>query len=64
MSPQITSGTKVKILVVEDDPHILLGLEEVLKSDGFEVATCNRGDQALDAFTKHQPYISLFSIKI
>ena len=35
-----------KILIVEDDPHILLGLEEVLKSEGFEVAVCNRGDQA------------------
>ena len=41
---------KTKILIVEDDPHILLGLEEVLKSDGFEVAVCNRGDQAVAAF--------------
>ena len=29
---------KTKVLIVEDDPHILLGLEEVLKSDGFDVA--------------------------
>jgi PleD family two-component response regulator len=36
---------KAKVLIVEDDPHILLGLEEVLKSDGFDVAVCNRGDQ-------------------
>src|SRR5580765_6945864 len=28
---------KTKILIVEDDPHILLGLEELLKSDGFDV---------------------------
>ena len=41
---------KTKILIVEDDPHILLGLEEVLKSDGFDVAVCNRGDHAMDAF--------------
>src|SRR5678815_5371153 len=34
---------KTKILIVEDDPHILLGLEEILKSEGFEVAVCNRG---------------------
>jgi len=40
---------KTKILIVEDDPHILLGLEEVLKSDGFEVTVCNRGDQAVEA---------------
>ena len=35
---------KTKVLIVEDDPHILLGLEEVLGSEGYEVATCNRGD--------------------
>ena len=54
----------MKILVVEDDPHILLGLEEVLKSDGFEVATCNRGDQALDAFTKHQPGLIILVVML
>src|SRR2546423_1020826 len=46
---------RTKILIVEDDPHILLGLEEVLKSDGFEVAVCNRGDQAVEAVGKHRP---------
>ena len=45
----------LKILIVEDDPHILLGLEEVLRSESFEVAVCNRGDQALAAFDKHHP---------
>ena len=55
---------KTKILVVEDDPHILLGLEEVLKSDGFEVATCNRGDQALAAFTQHQPALVLLDVML
>ena len=40
---------KAKILIVEDDPHILLGLEAVLKSEGYEVAACNRGDAAVEA---------------
>ena len=55
---------KTKILVVEDDPHILLGLEEVLKSEGFEVATCNRGDQALEAFTKHRPGLVVLDVML
>lgn len=55
---------KTKILVVEDDPHILLGLEEVLKSDGFEVVTCNRGDRALAAFTEHQPALILLDVML
>jgi DNA-binding response OmpR family regulator len=53
-----------KILVVEDDPHILLGLEEVLKSDGFEVAVCNRGDQALAAISKHRPALIVLDVML
>lgn len=55
---------KTKILVVEDDPHILLGLEEILKSDGFEVVTCNRGDTALEAFTKHSPALVVLDVML
>lgn len=55
---------KTKVLIVEDDPHILLGLEEVLKSDGFEVAVCNRGDQAIDAVKKHRPALILLDVML
>jgi DNA-binding response OmpR family regulator len=55
---------KTKILIVEDDPHILLGLEEVLKSEGYEVAVCTRGDQALDAVTRHKPALILLDIML
>ena len=55
---------KTKVLVVEDDPHILLGLEEVLKSDGFEVAVCPRGDQALEAVTRHRPGLILLDVML
>jgi DNA-binding response OmpR family regulator len=55
---------KTKILVVEDDPHILLGLQEVLKSDGFEVAACNRGDQALEAVGKQRPALIVLDVML
>ena len=55
---------KTKILIVEDDPHILLGLEEVLKSDGFEVAVCNRGDQAVEAVTRHHPELIVLDVML
>jgi DNA-binding response OmpR family regulator len=55
---------KTKVLIVEDDPHILLGLEEVLKSDGFDVAVCNRGDQAMDAFAKHRPALLVLDVML
>ena len=55
---------KTKILIVEDDPHILLGLEEILKSDGFEVAVCNRGDKAIEAVAKNQPALIVLDVML
>lgn len=55
---------KTRILIVEDDPHILLGLEEVLKSEGFDVVSCNRGDSALDAAAKHKPGLIVLDVML
>ena len=53
-----------KILIVEDDPHILLGLEEILKGEGFGVSVCNRGDQALEAVDKHAPALIILDVML
>jgi DNA-binding response OmpR family regulator len=53
-----------KILIVEDDPHILLGLEEILKGEGHEVAVCPRGDQAVDAVAKHRPALIVLDVML
>ncbi len=55
---------KTKILIVEDDPHILLGLEELLKSEGYETAACNRGDAALVAVAQHQPGLIVLDLML
>ena len=55
---------KTKILIVEDDPHILLGLEEILKGDGFEVTVCNRGDRALESVSKQRPAMIVLDVML
>ena len=55
---------KTKILIVEDDANILLGLEEVLKSEGFEVAVCARGDQALERISKARPDLLVLDVML
>jgi len=55
---------KTKILIVEDDPHILLGLEEVLKSEGYDVASCHRGDLAIEAVAKHRPGLLVLDVML
>jgi DNA-binding response OmpR family regulator len=55
---------KTKILIVEDDANILLGLEEVLKSEGYEVVVCARGDQAVDRITKSRPDLVVLDVML
>ena len=55
---------KTKILIVEDDPNIRFGLEEVLQSEGFAIAVCERGDQAVEAVIKEQPALVLLDLML
>lgn len=55
---------KHRILIVEDDPHILLGLEEVMKGDGFDVTVCNRGDKAVEAVSKCHPALIVLDVML
>lgn len=53
-----------RIVIVEDDPHIALGLEEILTSEGYDVARCGRGDEALDLVTRHEPQLILLDVML
>ena len=55
---------KTKILIVEDDPHILLGLEEILKGEDFDVTVCHRGDKAIEAVGKHHPTLIVLDVML
>ena len=55
---------KTKILIVEDDPHILLGLEEILRGEGHDVAVCHRGDKALEAVARHRPALIVLDVML
>jgi DNA-binding response OmpR family regulator len=55
---------KTKILIVEDDPNIALGLETLLTGEGFEVSTCNRGDKAIEAVAKHRPSLIILDVML
>jgi DNA-binding response OmpR family regulator len=55
---------KTPILVVEDDPHIRLGLEAVLQSEGFDVAVCERGDTVAAAIARRAPALLVLDVML
>jgi DNA-binding response OmpR family regulator len=55
---------KTRILVVEDDPAILLGLADLLESEGFAVERASDGAAALASFAGAPPDLVLLDIMI
>ena len=54
--------TNHKILVVDDDPYILMSLEFLMKKNGYEVMVARNGNEALDILNKQVPQLVLLDI--
>lgn len=55
---------KQRILIVEDDPSIRLGLTHVLEESGYEVFGCNDGLQAESAVRQHRPDLIILDVML
>lgn len=53
---------KHKILVVDDDPYILMSLEFLMKKSGYEVLVARNGTEALDIIARQIPDLILLDI--
>ncbi|MCU0433591.1 MAG: response regulator [Bacteroidia bacterium] len=53
---------KHKILVVDDDPYILMSLEFLMKKSGYEVHVARNGTEALDIIAGQLPDLILLDI--
>ncbi len=51
-----------KILIVDDEPNIVLSLEFMMKKAGFEVAVANDGDAALEQVAAFSPDLVLLDV--
>lgn len=51
-----------KILVVDDEPNIVMTLEYFLRRKGFEVYIARNGAEALAAIEEHRPELVLLDI--
>jgi two-component system response regulator VanR len=52
----------IKILIVEDDPHIRSVVSAFLTQDGYEVSECADGDEALELFYQEKYQLLILDI--
>jgi two-component system alkaline phosphatase synthesis response regulator PhoP len=53
-----------RILLVDDEPNILLSLEFLMKQAGFEVKTASDGEAALEALNVAPPNLILLDVNM
>jgi DNA-binding response OmpR family regulator len=51
-----------KILIVDDDPYILMSLEFLMKKNGYDVMIARNGTEALELLQKQIPKLVLLDI--
>ncbi len=53
-----------RILIVDDEPSIVLSLEYLMKEAGYEVKTANDGNTALQLIQSHLPDLVLLDVNL
>ena len=58
----LTRIAMARILIVDDDPYILMSLEFLMKKNGYEVGIARNGTEALDLINSTLPNLVLLDI--
>ena len=53
-----------KVLLVDDDPDLLIGVEARLNAAGYETLTADNGREGLAAAAEHQPDTILLDVRM
>jgi DNA-binding response OmpR family regulator len=54
----------MKILIVDDEPNIVMSLEFLMRKQGHEVRVAGDGEQALDAAAEFEPDLVLLDVML
>lgn len=60
----MNTASKKSILVVEDEPNIVLSLQFLMRQAGFDVRVANDGEEALKEVEKQAPDLILLDVMI
>ncbi len=54
----------VSVLIVDDDPNILMALRFLMEKEGYRVSLATDGDAALEAVAAHRPDIVILDVML
>lgn len=55
-------NSNIKILIVDDEPNILMSLEFLMKKEGYKVFIARDGEEAFDIIEEHNPNLVILDI--
>lgn len=53
---------KIKLLIADDDPYILMSLEFLFKKNEFDVLIARNGSEAMEIFNNEPPEVAILDI--
>ena len=53
-----------RVLVVDDEPNMLLALQLMMRKAGYDVRLARDGEEALEAMVTHRPHIVILDIML
>jgi DNA-binding response OmpR family regulator len=62
--PQADATQRPRVLIVDDEPHIVEFLQMGFEYEGFDVAVATTGDEALTVAASHRPDIVILDIML
>lgn len=54
----------LKVMIVDDDPSIVVALEFLMEQNGYEVEVARSGEEAIESIPKFQPDLILLDIML
>ncbi|MTI86519.1 MAG: response regulator transcription factor [Balneolaceae bacterium] len=58
------SDSRMKILVVEDEPSLVFTLRDTLENEGYNVIVCENGTEAVSMVQEHEPDLMILDIML
>jgi DNA-binding response OmpR family regulator len=59
-----TRGQAIRVLVVDDDPRLVMAMSDVLAAEGYETMTALNGEMAIQKLAAFSPHVMLLDMEM